>query len=163
MYRISCIAYNVLHIVYRISCFAYPVSHILYASHGRPRGTRSHERPREATGGHGKDGRPRAAPHRPPQNIIPTKMGRPRSPERSVKKKTGDGGQRGATGGNGAAEKKPCHTNRPLQYPRGPLQAAPVWGIYIYIYIFSVRTNCAAAPPPPAQRKKIDTAICLLH
>ena len=38
-----------------------------------------------------------SAPHRPPKNIIPTKMGRPRSPERSVKKKTGDGGQRGAT------------------------------------------------------------------
>merc|ERR1712167_537818 len=98
MYRISCIAYNVLHILYRISYMQ---------GHGRPRGTRSHERPREATGGHrrprevtgghGKDGRPRAAPHRPPQTIIPTKMGRPRSPERSVKKKTGDGGPRGAT------------------------------------------------------------------
>ena len=136
MYRISCIAYHVLHIMYCISCIAYHVSHILYRisymqGHGRPRGTRSHERPREATGGHGKDGRPRAAPHRPPQNIIPTKMGRPRSPERSVKKKTGDGGQRGATGGNGAAAKKSRNTNRPLQYPRGPLQAAPVWGIYL--------------------------------
>ena len=98
MYRISCIAYNVLHIVYRISCFAYPVSHILYA---RPWEATGHQKPREATGGHGKDGRPRAAPHRPPQNIIPTKMGRPRSPERSVKKKTGDGGPRGATGGHG--------------------------------------------------------------
>ena len=134
MYRISCIAYHVLHIMYCISCIAYHVSHILYRisymqGHGRPRGTRSHERPREATGGHGKDGRPRAAPHRPPQNIIPTKMGRPRSPERSVKKKTGDGGPRGATGGHGAAEKKPGYTNRPLQYPRGPLQAAPVWRI----------------------------------
>ena len=100
--------------------------------HGRPRGTGGHERPREATASHG---RPRAAPHRPPQNIIPTKMGRPRSPERSVKKKTGDGGQRGATGGNGAAQKKSGHTNRPLQYPRGPLQAVACLGnIYIYVY-----------------------------
>ena len=120
--------------------------------HWKPRGTRSHERHREAVGGHGapeatrghgrpqeatrSHGRPRAAPHRPPKNIIPTKMGRPGSPERSVKKKTGDGGPRGATGGNGAAGKKPGHTNRPLQYPRGPLQAAPVWGIYNYIYIY---------------------------
>ena len=119
MYRISCIAYNVLHILYRISYMQ---------GHGRPRGTRSHERPREATGGHGKDGRPRAAPHRPPQNIIPTKMGRPRSPERSVKKKTGDGGPRGATGGHGAAPKKSAHNHRPLQYPRGPLQAVACLG-----------------------------------
>ena len=117
MYCISCIAYHVSHILYRISYMQ---------GHGRPRGTRSHERPREATGGHGKDGRPRAAPHRPPQNIIPTKMGRPRSPERSVKKKTGDGGQRGATA---RQKKSPGTPTAPLQYPRGPLQAAPVWGI----------------------------------
>ena len=30
-----------------------------------------------------------------PPNIIPTKMGRPKSPERPVKKKTGDGGAGG--------------------------------------------------------------------
>merc|ERR1739841_56674 len=97
--------------------------------HWKPRGTRSHERPREAVGGHGapeatrghgrpreatgSHGRPRAAPHRPPQNIIPTKMGWPRSPERSVKKKTGDGGPRGAKGGHGAAQKKSRHHHRP--------------------------------------------------
>ena len=66
--------------------------------HGAPEATRGHGRPQEATRSHG---RPRAAPHRPPQNIIPTKMGRPRSPERSVKKKTSDGGPRGGTGGHG--------------------------------------------------------------
>ena len=136
MYRKLCIAVrittSVSHIMYRIllyriSCIAFHVSHILYRitymqGHGRPRGTGGHERPREATASHG---RPRAAPHRPPQNIIPTKMGRPRSPERSVKKKTGDGGQRGAT----ARQKKSRGTpTAPLQYPRGPLQAAPVWG-----------------------------------
>ena len=100
MYRISCIAYHVLHIMYCISCIAYLICKAM-GGHGAPEATRGHGRPREATGGHGKDGRPRAAPHRPPQNIIPTKMGRPRSPERSVKKKTGDGGPRGATGGHG--------------------------------------------------------------
>ena len=147
MYRKLCITNYVSHIMYRISCIAYNVLHILYRisymqGHGRPRGTRSHERPREATGGHGKDGRPRAAPHRPPQNIIPTKMGRPRSPERSVKKKTGDGGPRGATGGHGAAQKKSGNTNRPLQYPRGPLQAVACLGniyiITILLYIFII-------------------------
>ena len=128
MYRISCIAYNVLHIVYRISCFAYPVSHILYASHGRPRGTRSHERPREATGGHRKDGRPRAEPHRPPQNIIPTKLGRPTSPYRADQTKPGAGGHGGPRGATARHQKSPRTTTAPLQYPRGPLQAAPVWG-----------------------------------
>ena len=137
MHRIWCIANNVSHIMYRklciavrittsvshimyrillyrISCIAFHVSHILYRitymqSQGRPRGTGGHERPREATASHG---RPRA-PHRPPQNIIPTKMGRPGSPERSVKKKTGDGGPWGATGGHGGprrgAKKVPAH------------------------------------------------------
>ena len=144
MYRISCIAYHVLHIMYCISCIAYHVSHILYRisymqGHGRPRGTRSHERPREATGGHGKDGRPRAAPHRPPQNIIPTKMGRPRSPERSVKKKTGDGGPRGATGGHGAAQKKSRYNHRPPSISsRTPTSCACLGNIidcYICMYI----------------------------
>ena len=121
MYRKLCIAVritkSVSHIMYRIllyriSCIAFHVSHILYRitymqGHGRPRGTGGHGRPRQATGGHGPH------PTVPPKNIIPTKMGRPRSPERSVKKKTGDAGQWGATGGNGAAEKKSGHTNRP--------------------------------------------------
>ncbi len=146
MYRKLCIAVritkSVSHIMYRIllyriSSIVFHVSHILYRitymqGHGRPRGTGGHERPREATASHG---RPRAAPHRPPQNIIPTKMGRPRSPERSVKKKTGDGGQRGATGGNAWQKKSPGTPTAPLQYPRGPLQAAPVWGIKLILRI----------------------------
>ena len=142
MYRILCMAYRVshLHILYRKSCIAYHVSRFMsrtsciaspickaMGGHGAPEATRGHRRPQEATRSHG---RPRAAPHRPPKNIIPTKMGRPGSPERSVKKKAGDGGPRGATGGHSAAPKKFRHTNRPLQYPRGPLQAAPAWGIY---------------------------------
>ena len=129
MYRKLCIAVritkSVSHIMYRIllyriSCIAFHVSHILYRitymqGHGRPRGTGGHERPREATASHG---RPRAAPHRPPKNIVPTKMGRPRSPERSVKKKTGDGGPRGATGGHGGpwgatARHKKAATHQP--------------------------------------------------
>ena len=123
LYRISCIAYyciayHVSHFMSRTSCIASPICKAMGG----------HEVP-EATGGHGK---PREAtvrtPPSPPKNIIPTKMGRPRSPERSVKKKTGDGGPRGATA---RREKSPGTTTAPLQYPRGPLQAAPVWGIFL--------------------------------
>ena len=145
MYRKLCIAVritkSVSHIMYRIllyriSCIAFHVSHILYRitymqGHGRPRGTGGHERPREATASHG---RPRAAPHRPPQNIIPTKMGRPRSPERSVKKKTGDGGPRGATGGHGGprrgAKKVPLQPPPPFNILEDPYKLR-LFGEYI--------------------------------
>ena len=102
LYRISCIAYyciayHVSHFMSRTSCIASPICKAM-GGHGAPEATRGHGRPQEATRSHG---RPRAEPHRPPKNIIPTKMGRPGSPERSVKKKTGDGGPWGATGGHG--------------------------------------------------------------
>ena len=151
MYRKLCIAVritkSVSHIMYRIllyriSCIAFHVSHILYRitymqGHGRPRGTGGHERPREATASHG---RPRAAPHRPPQNIIPTKMGRPRSPERSVKKKTGDGGQRGATRGNGGQrrgrKKARVHQPPPSISSRTPTSCACLGNIHTETLVF---------------------------
>ena len=131
MYRISCIAYNVLHIVYRISCFAYPVSHILYA---RPWEATGHQKPREATGGHG---RPREAtgghgPHPtvPPKILYLLKWaGRGRQKGRLRRKPAteGHGGPRGGT----ARHQKSLDTTTAPQYPRGPLQAAPVWGIIL--------------------------------
>ena len=120
--------------MYRKLFLAHPVSHHLYArpweatGHRRPReATGGHRRPREATGGHGPH------PTVPPKILYLLKWaGRGRQKGRLRRKPAtgGHGGPRGATGGHGAAPKKSRNTNRPLQYPRGPLQAAPVWGIY---------------------------------
>ena len=144
-YHKICIAYNVSHIIvshimYRISCLAHPVSHHLYArpweatGHRRPReATGGHRRPREATGGHGPH------PTVPPKILYLLKWaGRGRQKGRLRRKPAtgGHGGPRGATGGHGAAQKIPLHNHRPLQYPRGPLQAVACLGnICIYIYI----------------------------
>ena len=117
--------------MYRKSCLAHPVSHHLYA---RPWEATGHRRPREATGGHG---RPREAmgghgPHPtvPPKILYLLKWaGRGRQKGRLRRKPAtgGNGGQRGATA---RQEKSPATPTAPLQYLRGPLQAAPVWGTY---------------------------------
>ena len=138
LYRISCIAYyciayHVSHFMSRTSCIASLICKAM-GGHGAPEATRGHGRPQEATRSHG---RPRAEPHRPPKNIIPTKMGRPGSPERSVKKKTGDGGPRGATGGHGG----PRRGTKKVLIPRPPPNILEdpyklrLFGEYIYIYI----------------------------
>ena len=120
--------------MFRISCIAYPICKAM-GGHGAPEATRGHGRPREATGrtgGHGPH------PTVPPKILYLLKWaGRGRQKGRLRRKPAtgGHGGPRGATGGHGAAQKKSRNTNRPLQYPRGPLQAVACLGnIYIYIY-----------------------------
>ena len=134
-YHKLCIAYNVSQIISRTFCIASPICKAM-GGHGAPEATRGHGRPQEATRSHG---RPRAAPHRPPKNIIPTKMGRPGSPERSVKKKTGDGGPWGATGGHGGprrgAKKAVKHQPPPSISSRTPTGGS-LFGEYMYTYIY---------------------------
>ena len=130
MYRISCIAYHVLHIMYCISCIAYLICKAM-GGHGAPEATRGHGRPREATGrtgGHGPH------PTVPPKILYLLKWaGRGRQKGR-LRRKPATGGHGGPRGATARRKKSPGTTTAPLQYPRGPLQAAPVWGIYIYIF-----------------------------
>ena len=134
--------------MYCISCIAYPVSHILYT---RPWEATGHQKPREATGSHG---RPREATGRTgghgPHPTVPPKIlyllkwaGRGRQKGRLRRKPAtgGHGGPRGATGGHGAAQKKSAHNHRPLQYPRGPLQAVACLG-NICIHVHTHTQTC---------------------
>ena len=139
--------------MYRKLFLAHPVSHHLYArpweatGHRRPReATGGHRRPREATGGHGPH------PTVPPKILYLLKWaGRGRQKGRLRRKPAtgGHGGPRGATGGHGAAQKKSRNTNRPLQYPRGPLQAVACLGkkqvIRIVLLRLALQKHCTSA------------------
>ena len=139
-YHKICIAYHVSHItvshiMYRISCLAHPVSHHPYA------------RPRGATGSHG-------GPRRGTKKAVEQHGGPRGATAGSQKVRThatgGHGGPRGATGGHGVPRppaKKSRNTNRPLQYPRGPLQAAPVWGTILHYIILIPQTGAACRDP----------------
>ena len=121
--------------MYRKLFLAHPVSHHLYArpweatGHRRPReATGSHGRPREATGDHGPN------PTVPPKILYLLKWAGRGRQKRRLRRKPATGGHGGATA---RQKKSPATPTAPLQYPRGPLQAAPVWGIYMFSEIVS--------------------------
>ena len=131
LYRISCIAYyciayHVSHFMSRTSCIASPICKAM-GGHGAPEATRGHGRPRQATGGHGPH------PTVPPKILYLLKWaGRGRQKGR-LRRKPATGGHGGPRGATARHQKSPDTTTAP-QYPRGPIQAAPVWGTNILIY-----------------------------